>query len=79
MNYISRWIAISIIPFLVSCTTTSSSIATNCPHVKTWTRPEESQMADELQKLPSDALLPAVMGDYAKMRAEARACLVESK
>ena len=51
-----------------------AGVSSNCPIPKEYTGAIQSQAADELEALPSGAVLAAMIADYGVMRAEARAC-----
>ena len=45
-----------------------------CPviGVKDWTPAEQRRMADEIESLPGDSILIAVVNDYARLRRQVR-------
>lgn len=55
--------------FLVGC-----SNVVVCQDVKEWSPAEQVGMANDMALLPADSPVRGAMIDYARMRAEARAC-----
>ena len=49
-----------------------------CPEPKRYTPAEETRAAAELFSLPSDSVIAAMITDYARERAELRACRDET-
>ena len=64
-------IAVSL---LTACATGSSDPACVCPPVKKYDRNFQTQLAEEIEAAPLDAVFPVALQDYAVMRAQARAC-----
>jgi len=52
----------------------SSSVSNACPPLRPWTNDQQDTMAAEIDMLPPGSLLIPAMEDYAKLRAEIRAC-----
>jgi hypothetical protein len=45
-----------------------------CPPVVDYSRPQQARLADEVAKLPEDALIIDWLSDYAVLRDQAKAC-----
>ncbi len=61
--------------WLTACATAGSEApAVVCPPVVPYDQVTRDRAAGELETLPADAALVAMMADYAVMRAQARAC-----
>lgn len=65
------WIAAAAVS-LTACATGSSDV---CPTLYAYDVKTQAQAAAELDALPEGAALPRMMGDYAAVRAEIRACM----
>ncbi len=63
--------------WLGGCATGTSEprIATICPPVAEYTRELQARAAEELAPMPDGSAVVEMMGDYAVMRDQARACL----
>ncbi len=59
---------------LTACATAGSSPSAVCPSLVPYSAEEQARAADELAALPAAAELGRLMGDYAALRAEIRAC-----
>ncbi len=61
---------------LSGCATVGSEprIATVCPPVVEYTREFQARAAEELVLLPERSAIAEMLGDYAVMREQARAC-----
>jgi hypothetical protein len=59
---------------LTACATAPSRPSIVCPPIPTYSRAFQAQLADEIQHLPPGAALERAMLDYARLRAQARAC-----
>lgn len=57
----------------------ATAVSSACPVPVTYDRPTLDRAADEVQALPSGDVLVGMMGDYAQLRAEARACAEAGK
>jgi hypothetical protein len=67
--------SLKFLGFLIVLTGCSTCPAVNtCLPVKNWTNSEEAQMSHDIAALPQNSSLIGVMIDYARMRAEAKAC-----
>lgn len=63
---------IAILPLsLIACAGGNSEV---CPTLYAYPAEVQAQAAAELEALPPGAALPRMMGDYAAVRAEIRAC-----
>lgn len=61
--------------WLTACAAAGSEVpAVVCPPVVPYDQVTLDRAAGELETLPADAALVAMMADYAVMRAQARAC-----
>lgn len=67
--------ALLVLLFLAGCA--SQGVATACPALHQWTTSQQDTLAAELDMLPPGSLLIPAMEDYAKLRAEVRACNAE--
>jgi len=45
-----------------------------CPSVVDYSRPQQARVADEVARLPEDALIIGWLSDYAVLRDQAKAC-----
>ena len=50
-----------------------TTYVSRCPPLKQYTRTQQTQLADELQKLPAGSVVGAVVGDFYQMRKACRA------
>lgn len=59
---------------LSGCLTVPSELSTNvtvktvCPELVKYDRATQTKIAEELEQLHGDAILPEIMNDYAKLR-----------
>jgi hypothetical protein len=60
---------------LTACATAPSKPSVVCPPVAAYDRAFQARLADEIQRLPPGAALERAMLDYARLRAQARACV----
>ena len=67
-------LAVGICALTLILTGCAAPAVVNCPPVKEWTPQEEENMALVVNRLPIDSPVVGVFEDYARMRAEARAC-----
>ena len=74
-----RWLAVLVIAtsWLTGCATEGfESVAlAACPPVVEYSREFQARAAEELALLPDGSAVIEMMGDYAVMREQARACL----
>ena len=61
---------------LTACATAPSRPSVVCPPVTAYDRAFQTRLADEIQRLPSGAALERAMLDYARLREQARACVL---
>ena len=61
---------------LTACAAAGSSPV--CPSLVTYSPAVQSQAADELQAMPSGAVVPQMMADYSRLRDQVRACRQEA-
>jgi hypothetical protein len=67
--------ALAVAVLAAACSSIAgSSSATLCPQPKTYTADDETRAARELQALPADSMLAAMITDYGRERAALRAC-----
>ena len=59
--------------WLTACVTAGSDI-TPCPPVVDYTAADQARAADEIMALPESAVVVGMLGDYAVLRDQARAC-----
>ena len=77
MKHSSGWPRLAPIPLLIGlllligCETVPSSV---CPAPKVYTQATRTQAAAELEALPEQSAIAAMIGDYGVLRAELRAC-----
>ena len=57
---------------LASCASTVSEPV--CPSLVTYSSETQARAADELEAMPSGAVLPQMMADYSRLRDQVRAC-----
>jgi hypothetical protein len=60
--------------WLTGCATGGSDTRTPCPPVVDYTSAEQTRAADEVVSLPEGAVVVRMLGDYAVLRDQARAC-----
>jgi hypothetical protein len=60
--------------WLSACATTGSDARAPCPPVVDYTSAEQARAADEVEALPEGAVIVRMLGDYAVLREQARAC-----
>ncbi|MGA0543227.1 hypothetical protein [Neotabrizicola sp. VNH66] len=53
---------------------TAGSDITPCPPVVDYTAADQARAADEIMALPESAVVVEMLGDYAVLRDQARAC-----
>src|SRR5689334_15483851 len=66
--------ALAVAALAAACSATTPSAANLCPTPKTYTADEQSRAARELLALPAPSILAEMIADYARERAELRAC-----
>ena len=59
---------------LTGCATGGSETRAPCPPVVDYTAADQAQAADEVETLPEGAVIVRMLGDYAVLRDQARAC-----
>lgn len=59
---------------LTGCAMALSDTSGGCPPAKVYSRAQLEQAADELEALPTDSALAAMISDYAVLREQVRAC-----
>ena len=60
--------------WLTGCATGGSDTRAPCPPVVEYTSAEQARAADEVEELPEGAVIIRMLGDYAVLRDQARAC-----
>ena len=60
--------------WLTGCATVGSDTRAPCPPVVEYTSAEQARAADEVEELPEGAVIIRMLGDYAVLRDQARAC-----
>jgi hypothetical protein len=61
--------------FLNACAMAGSDAPPSaCPPVVDYSRPKQARLADEVARLPEDALIIDWLSDYAVLRDQAKAC-----
>lgn len=60
--------------WLTACVTAGSDITPPCPPVVDYTAADQARAADEIMALPESAVVVGMLGDYAVLRDQARAC-----
>lgn len=61
--------------WLNGCATGGSNARAPCPPVVDYTAADQARAADEVETLPEGAIIVRMLGDYAVLRDQARACL----
>lgn len=60
--------------WLSACATRGSDTRAPCPPVVDYTAAEQARAADEVEALPEGAVVVRMLGDYAVLRDQVRAC-----
>ena len=60
--------------WLTSCATGGSDLPAACPPVVKYSAAELARAAGEVEALPAAAVIVRMLGDYAVLREQARAC-----
>lgn len=60
--------------WLSACATVSSDFAAPCPPVVDYTAADQARAADEVEALPEGTVIVQMLGDYAVLRGQVRAC-----
>ena len=60
--------------WLTGCATGGSDTRAPCPPVVEYTSAEQARAADEVEELPEGAVIIRMLGDYAVLGDQARAC-----
>ena len=60
--------------WLSACAMDSSDLQAPCPPVVDYTTVEQVRAADEVEELPEGAVIVRMLGDYAALRNQVRAC-----
>ena len=63
--------------WLSGCGTVGSDVGPPCPPVVEYSSDEQARAADEVEALPERAVIVRMLGDYAVLRDQARACVLE--
>ena len=59
---------------LTGCAMGGSDIAAPCPPVVDYTAADQARAADEMEALPEGTVIVQMLGDYAVLRDQVRAC-----
>ena len=59
---------------LTGCAMGGSDARAPCPPIVDYTAADQAQAADEVETLPEGAAIVRMLGDYAVLRDQARAC-----
>jgi hypothetical protein len=60
--------------WLSACAMAGSETAAPCPPIVDYTTADQAMAADEVEALPEGAVIIGMMGDYAVLRDQVRAC-----
>lgn len=60
--------------WLTGCATAGSETRAPCPPVVDYIAADQARAADEVDSLPEGAVIVRMLGDYAVLRDQARAC-----
>jgi hypothetical protein len=60
--------------WLTGCATDDSDTRAPCPPVVEYTAEDQTRAADEVEALPEGPVIVRMLGDYAVLRDQARAC-----
>ena len=60
--------------WLTGCATAGSETRATCPPVVDYTAADQARAAAEVDSLPEGAVIVRMLGDYAVLRDQARAC-----
>ncbi len=60
--------------WLTGCAMGGSDIAAPCPPVVDYTAADQARAADEVEALPEGTVIAQMLGDYAVLRDQVRAC-----
>jgi hypothetical protein len=60
--------------WLTGCAMDGSDIAAPCPPVVDYTAADQARAADEVEALPEGTVIVQMLGDYAVLRDQVRAC-----
>lgn len=60
--------------WLTGCATVGSNTRAPCPPLVEYTSAEQARAADEVEDLPEGAVIVRMLGDYAALRDQTRAC-----
>lgn len=60
--------------WLTGCAMAGSDTRAPCPPVVDYTAEDQARAADEVDTLPEGAVIVRMLGDYAVLRDQARAC-----
>lgn len=52
----------------------ATAVSSACPHEVAYSRQQQEQAADELDRMPAGIVRDRFMPDYARLRDQARAC-----
>lgn len=75
----SCWTPPAVVPliamlWLSACAMVSSDVAAPCPPVVDYTAADQARAADEVEALPEGTVIVQMLGDYAVLRGQVRAC-----
>ena len=74
-NFVLRWTLLALALILLSaCGTANSNPACVCPPVKEYSREFQDRLAVEIEAAPANAVFPAALQDYARIREQIRSC-----
>ncbi len=60
--------------WLTGCAMGGSEVRTPCPPVVDYTATDQARAANEVEALPESTVIVRMLGDYAVLRDQARAC-----
>ena len=60
--------------WLTACAMAGSESKAPCPPIVDYTMADQARAADEVEALPEGAVIVRMLGDYAVLRDQARAC-----
>ncbi|MET4130638.1 hypothetical protein ACSSV6_003995 [Roseovarius sp. MBR-38] len=67
-------VLVTLMLWLSACATGGSDAQVACPPVVEYSAAEQSRAAAEVGALPENAMIVRMLGDYAVLRDQARAC-----
>lgn len=60
--------------WLTGCAMAGSDVGSPCPPVVDYTAADQARAAEEVEALPEGAVIVRMLGDYAVLRDQSRAC-----